>query len=449
MDPTLLPRNWLVIFDPTLRSLDGHSHNYDFAIADVAQECFDQAVIFADRSFRETCRPELVPRPILESIPIRALRCAVRHMVPRTDSAALPNSPSIPAPRLLQQLWKRVRARGFADSVARSLAMLAIPPTDCVHLLVQQADLYELAGAEHYGIRFAATSGPHVIFHLLLRHDVEITQAQQEEPAEFRRRLIRLSRMTRPRVHFYTDSLAIAKDYDNFTGRQAPVNVLPIPVSRLTEIYRDSRPAKLINCLRVAVMGASRIERGFGTLDRLIPQFPARISNSRIHIVVQVNRRLVDPEVRRVIRWLDTFADQVSADGPILELWDGPVPDEVYFSRFAAADILITPCISAKYARSTSSVFNEALHLGIPAVVMHGTWAAGIIEDASMHGLLIGKIARTIDAIPHSTLQISERLPDYHVALRHYLEIWKGNYPISIAQRLLATDAIRYPALSE
>jgi len=448
MGPASPPQTWLVIFDPTLKSLDGHSRNYDVAIAEAARDWFDRVVLFSDRSFIEDSPRDLTLRPIPESLTIRALRGAARRIAPRRDSAALPNSP-VRAPRSLQRLWMHLRARGFADSVARCLAGLLIGPTDRIHVLIQQADLYEISGVNQYWRRYAAFTAPPITFHLILRHDSDITRARQEDPAEFRDRLIRLSSSTHPRVIFHTDSEAIASDYGSFTDRQVPINVVPIPVCRLAESMRRPWPTHAADCLRIAIMGSSRLERGFGTLATLITQLPPRFSDTRVCLTVQVNRCSADPHVRQIIRWLDTRVIQNSPDTPVLELWDGPATDDVYFGRFADSDILIAPYTSLKYVRSTSGVFVEALYLGVPAVVMHGTWAAGILQDALHCGFAIGEIAVGIGEIPSRVQRLWERLSHYKNDLRRYLEVWKARHSTNIAKHLLTSAPGGYAATAE
>ena len=140
------PRTWLVIFDPTLKSVEGHSYNYDLAVAAEAKERFDHVVIYADEAFRAPAVPDIRFKEIPESHFLRMLRSAGRRAVPRNDSGALPNAPAARVPRSLQGFWKNLRARGLADSLARSLRLLETAPEDCVHVFLQQADLFEIAG---------------------------------------------------------------------------------------------------------------------------------------------------------------------------------------------------------------------------------------------------------------------------------------------------------------
>ena len=434
------PNTWLVIFDPTLRSSDGHSRNYDFTVAEGAREIVDHVVIYAHESFSEPAPPGVILRVIVESPLLKNLRAAVRRAVPRTDSAALPNAPlgSIPGP--LQRIWKRLRARGLAYSFARALRELGSAPHDRVHFFVQQADLYEIAAVDVFRSRYGRSVGTNVTFHLLTRHDPEITRAHQEELTAFRARLLRLSRAESPRVRFHTDSTAIADDFHSLTEHQVPWTVVPIPVSRQASrahFEKHERPQK---CVRLCMLGSPRMERGFGTLEALIPAFPGYFCDHRVFFAVQVDRQSVDPNVLRITRWLESCHSRGAGQRPIVELLEGPAADAIYFSWLASADIMISPFISPKYIRSTSGVFVEAFSLGIPSIVMRGTWAARIVADAANRGLQIGEIAETVSEIPQVAQQMWRAHSRYTADLAIFDDNWKREHPSDIAELLLRAD---------
>jgi glycosyltransferase involved in cell wall biosynthesis len=434
------PNTWLVIFDPTLRSSDGHSRNYDFTVAEGAREIVDHVVIYAHESFSEPAPPGVILRVIVESPLLKNLRAAVRRAVPRTDSAALPNAPlgSIPGP--LQRIWKRLRARGLAYSFARALRELGSAPHDRVHFFVQQADLYEIAAVDAFRSRYGRSAGACVTFHLLTRHDPEITRARQEDLTAFRARLLRLSRAESPRVRFHTDSTAIADDFQSLTQHQVPWTVVPIPVSRQASRGHFDKPERPQKCVRICMLGSPRMERGFGTLEALIPTFPGYFSDRRVCFAVQVDRRSVDPNVLRITRWLESFHPHGTGQRPIVELLEGPAVDAIYFSWLASADIIILPYISPKYIQSTSGVFVEALSLGIPSIVMRRTWAARIVADAADRGLQIGGIAETVSAIPQVAQQLWNAYSRYQADLAVFCAHWKREQPFDIAELLLRAD---------
>jgi glycosyltransferase involved in cell wall biosynthesis len=173
------------------------------------------------------------------------------------------------------------------------------------------------------------------------------------------------------------------------------------------------------------MLGSSRIEKGFGELEKLLPLFPPRFGKSRVHLAIQVIRDSPDPNVRHVIKWLDSYVNQASEKDPVVELLDGPVPEDIYFSWFARTDILIAPCVSPKYVASTSSVFVEAVHFRVPSVTFRGTWMAAQIEKAAASGLKIGEVADDLAEFPRMANAIWTQLESYQRDLASYLRDWQ------------------------
>jgi hypothetical protein len=431
------PKAWLLIFDPTLRSLEGHSYNYDLAVASEAKGRFDAVVIFADEAFKPGGEVDVPIKAIVEARWFKGLRSAVGRAFPRNDSGALPNLPAAGVPGPFQYFWKELRARGLARSIVRALALLEAEPQDRIHIFVQRADLFEIAGVDAFCRRNTWVTGRHLTFHLLLRHDPDITRARQESPAAFRARLRRLSARENPEIRFHTDSEPIARSYRQLTGIHGQFSLMPVPVCAMAAAAHTQRP-KTKNFVRISVLGAPRIEKGFGLLDKLIPLFPGKFGAARVHVAVQINRRVADRNVVRVNRWLDAYAASSLGDGPVLELLDGPAPEDIYFSWLSGTDVLIAPYVSQKYIRSTSGIFVEALHFCVPSVVMRGTWAAGLIAEAAQQGLSIGEVADGVAAIPERSRAIWTQLSRYKADIEAYVHDWKQKYSLGIAELLLA-----------
>ena len=62
----------LLIVDPSMLSLEGHSYNYDLAIAQAAARRFDEMVVYADREFHDTSARMPDCRPVLNRLRIGA-----------------------------------------------------------------------------------------------------------------------------------------------------------------------------------------------------------------------------------------------------------------------------------------------------------------------------------------------------------------------------------------
>jgi glycosyltransferase involved in cell wall biosynthesis len=126
-------------------------------------------------------------------------------------------------------------------------------------------------------------------------------------------------------------------------------------------------------------------------------------------------------------------------------LLEGPAAEDQYFSWLANTNILIAPYVSPKYVRSTSGVFVEALFVGVPAVVMRGTWAGDIVEDAARKGLEIGGVAERLTAVPERVQDLASQLAYYENNLRLFLAGWKHRHSASVAEVLLACAASPHP----
>jgi hypothetical protein len=431
---------WLAIFDPRLCSLDGHSSNYAHAVASAAAGVFDRISVFADRAYLRSASPHEV-NVIPENTALRSAQRLVSWVHSRRDTGALPNARPAGVPSVLRMGWLALRAAGLAGSLERALGSLGAAADDEVHVLIQQADFIELAAAQVLiDRRRLATARPErVIVHLILRHGPEITRAGLEPEVAFARRLARLGGGgSATRIHFHSDSALVADAFAALRPAPGPVGVLPIPLPpRARAIARRQHGAGRAR-LRLAVLGDSRVERGFGILDKMIGRFPASFAGRRLEIAVQVNRGARDQEVRRVIRWLDRARAEGNGDGPSIELLEGPVGEDAYFAWIGCTDILIAPLLSAKYACSTSGVFADALYCGVPSVVPDGTWAAGVVQDAARRGLHIGAVSRSLEEIPAACRALAGRLPETTEQISCYVERHFGPPPEDFANRLLA-----------
>jgi hypothetical protein len=424
MPPAKGSKSWLVIFDPTLKSVEGHSHNYDHAIAIAARERFDRVVVYGDRAYVKRGLSAMPVRQVPVLPLFRLLRNLVSRLLPRRDSGAPPNARSAGIPGPLARLWKKFRALDVAISLKRALGALERSPADRVHVFIQRADLYEIAGVDSLARGPLAAGREHLSFHLLLRHDPDITRGGQESAEVFRARLGRLGARAAPSVHFLTDSEAVAAAYRELTEGVVPITVVPIPTACGNDARRTGRWDSSRRDVRISMLGSSRIEKGFGSVKQLLARFPARFGDARVHLAIQVNRNSPDREVLRVIAWLDACVGRSSDALPVLELLEGPATEDRYFSWLEQTDILMAPYVSPKYVASTSSVFVEALQFGIPCVVPAGTWMAGQIADASAFGLHIGRIAKSIDEIPDLAQTIWRELPAYVSDVTTYRERW-------------------------
>jgi len=290
--------------------------------------------------------------------------------------------------------------------------------------------------------RPASIAARQLTFHLVMRHEPDITRAGQEDIAVFRDRLAALAASPVPQCCFYTDSEDIAARFHTLLGGSGHWRVLPVPLPSGIRALRQRRTARPRESVRIAMMGSPRMERGFGVLPDLLDCLPASIAGHPVVLVVQVDRGAPDPRVREVVHRLEARPCRADASGPRLELLDGPLPETDYFAHLASADVLLLPLLSTKYECSTSGVFVEGIRLGIPAVVMQGTWTASIVEKVRTRGFRIGLIVQEVEAIARGVVEVSESLAEYEAGVAAYLDSLDVGVEPSIPSLLLAASTV-------
>ncbi len=405
----------LLIVDPSLLSLAGHSYNYDLAIYEAACKRFYRVVVYADRGFRDASGRMRDLRPVLNRLRMDRLKGLVNWVFhrlrprPRHDA-----SPTRPHATVVPGVWpwviraaKWLRARDLAGSLRRILREEQ-RTGDEVHVFFQHAHFSELMLA-------AGSQGP-ANLHLVLRYSPDLVNAGQVEPAAFARTLRGLGR----HVHLYTDSERLSAEYRALGA--SDVRTLPVPILLPDDIRADEGEQDPI---RVAFLGAARVEKGYCELPRIIAGFPAKAAGRRLVTMVQGGAGSLDPRVQRATDELCALAERLPPGA--IELLPDEVPLQTYYGWFARASIVAMPYVSAKYNASTSGIFVEALCFGIPVVCPANSWMADVIEEARTEkGLVIGIAAPALEDFPSAIGAVSAELPRYRGAVREFARHWRA-----------------------
>ncbi len=441
----------LLIVDPTLISYEGHSYNYDIAVATAACECGVHVEIYADRRFRhsgDVCQVHsclnMISMDRLKNF-ANAIFSTLRKKTPnntRQNNAA--NATVVASvPQWVVNLGKRLRAFDFSVSLRRLLRSAAVPQGCDLHVLVQHVSMGDLVGFESVLRRCIPSWSGIITFHLVLRYEPAIICFGYESLDRFMVRLKRLADYAGNsglRVCYYTDSQALSVAYAKILSE---LRFATLPIPTLTRISCGAmRLSSTAGVLRLAMLGSSRMEKGFGHVQDILESLPFRIGEYEIELRVQVNRDTSDPRVLAITSWLDSYVEHRQPDRPKLTLLTGPAPHDEYFSWFKDTDILLAPYVSTKYTASTSGVFVEALYFGIPTVAMRGTWIASKIEDARNNGLKIGEIADDLGAVCDMAKVISRDLERYRSDVYLYLDDWHSfNTPANFVSILFSSSA--------
>lgn len=433
-----------LIIDPTLNSCEGHSYHYDLAIAQAAAARGSAVVLYADRRLPALAHHQPIRRTLnlLPMNTLKALANAVFFALSRLRERGTPPTHhaahatiAAAVPSRIIRLGERVRA---VDLWLSLRAILRSRQAVDAQMFIQHARMSELIAVE----RSLPTLCGAQRFHLVLRYVPELMHAAYESAADFRARLTRL--LASERVVFYTDSDALTASYLSLWENRASdggldpqtraargslslrmtestfqhsFTTLPIPLFLPAHLLQRNKTPTAH--LQLAMLGAPRLEKGFGLAPEILAQLPQTLGGKPTRLAVQINRNSADAESIAVMATLD------AATSPVLRLLEGPVDESVYFDWFAETDILLAPYISPKYAASTSGVFVEALFLQVPTIAMANTWMAAQIEAAAARGLRVGAVMHTVADIAPLAEKIAANLAHYQQDLRTLRDAWQ------------------------
>jgi glycosyltransferase involved in cell wall biosynthesis len=431
----------LLIVDPTLVSLAGHSYNYDRAIIGAAREHFDEVVLYTGTGFRAPEGDALVYRPVLNRLPMERLKCSVNAVFHRfarrgdqgrpVDTAAAGHATVVPGVwRWMIHLAKFLRSRDLEASLR---TVVAEHPTGELHVFLQHAHLHDLLAADRLRGAFAGRAAVH--FYLLLRYSPEFVNAGYLDKDDFAALLERVTESAAPRVQLLTDSARLSAEYRALGVRK--VVTVPVPIV----LPEEAPPAGEPGILDVSFLGAARVEKGYCELPSLVGRLTRQAGGRRIRAVIQTTRDSADPRVRVATEELHALARKLPAD--TLRLLDSPVPMDVYYGWLRSAGIVALPYLSQKYNASTSGIFVEAICFGVPVLAPAHSWMSDIIGEArSSHGLHIGEVFTSLDEFPALVERMAAEIARYRTDARRYSSVWRRTHnPEACVRTLLAATA--------
>ena len=430
----------LLIVDPTLASLQGHSYNYDRAVGEAARAHFDDVTIYADRGFRAPAGDRLRYETVLNRWPLDALKGRVnrafhalarlRGKLPAHDAAAGAHATLVPNVwHWLIRLAQWLRAREFASSLNQILQ--AQTHDGEIHVLLQHARIDELIAIGQLCAQPAARAGT-VHLDLILRDSPGLVNNGRYGEARFAELLVGLARAREFRVHLFTDSERLTREY--LALGVAAVGTLPVPVVDLA----PGAPRAESGELGVAFLGPARVEKGFCELARLVESLPRSAAARRVCAMVQVTRASADPRIRHALAELEQLAGSLPRGA--LELLDSPAPPPQYYAWLARAGIVVLPYVSRKYSSSTSGIFVEAICCGVPVLCPADSWMSDVIEAALRdHGRRIGEAFTRLEQIPRLVERIAGELARYRADVDVFAKLWRARHnPRTWVETLLA-----------
>ena len=372
----------LLIVDPTLSSAEGHSLHYDLAVAERFKGRFDDIILFADRRFTVPVNFKIKCQPVLNWVPLdrlKGLANSVFNALPkwRTKKSSGGDKRLVNATIIdeVPDAVVRVGTALKAFDLFVSLCSILLPrkPTACRdQILIQNVGMSDLFAI---GAILAIPAMKSPVFHLIFRYAPEITASGYEAPERLALRLLDARQVARRKggdIRFYSDSSMISEDFDRLFSGQAYFRTIPVPVfTKLPKrAFREPRPGQP---LRIGMLGAPRIEKGFGQIPQIIEKLAGL--DFPIEMYIQISRATNDPRVKVTNEWLDRYRLGDQANRVPIHLLEGPVDESIYYSWFDKIDLVLLPYFSNRYLKSTSGVCMEAIYFGIPVVSVTGTWS--------------------------------------------------------------------------
>jgi len=403
-----------VLIDHSLKDLGGHHYPYAYSVLSAAERCGWEPVLAVNRRFAQRAALPAAWR-------VHALYAHASYSRHTLDTQArqpgdAPASTGTPgaaeAARARLRNWWRERARRrlarhFSRDCARLFEREALQAGDLVFVgTVSELDLLGLSA-------FLGKSGIgadcdwHLQFHFGIYVGREPDYAAQSHGATLMRTaMAQALRQSGPqRLHFYCTTEQLTSQYRRLGV--APFETLPYPVH---ELFRPREPGAgdaPDAPLRIACLGHSRREKGYGQLPHVLRElWRDWFAPRRAQLVLQTHRGAQRRALEALVAALDAAAAASSpratpvparppapasarapAPAPVLDFAAFPLPLAAYARLLCGADVGLLLYDSTRYYARCSGVLLEMLCAGVPVLVPAGGWLAAQIEETNQQYL--------------------------------------------------------------
>jgi len=367
-----------ILIDQSLRDLGGHHYPYAHTVLTAAQRAGWQPVLAVNRGFRQ--RAALPAEWHVHSL--YAHESYSRHTLDTQALAAQNPAAGRAAQRPAFARWWRAgmrsrRAAHFARDCARLFELESLGRGDVVFLAtMSELDLWGLSA-------FLKSSGIgmdcdwHLQFHFGIFNGREPDYGAQRTAAEAMRDSLggALRQSGAQRLHFHCTTQQLTTQYQSLGV--ARFATLPYPVHELFE----PRPGPQAAPLRIACLGHSRREKGYGQLPPLLRAlWDEWFGRARAQLVLQTHH----PRQRRGLEQLvRSLTPAGAAPPPALDFAGFPLPLAGYAELLCGADVGLMLYDSTRYYARCSGVLLEMLCAGVPVLVPAGGWLAEQIESVN------------------------------------------------------------------
>jgi hypothetical protein len=391
-------RPQFVLIDHSLQNLGGHHYPYAFSVLQAAQRAGWQPVLATHRSFRDQAA---LPAD-WQILPTFRYPSYSRYSF-NTQSPA--SAGSVRSWWSGARAWLAARGRArqsaaFAAGCGALLAKIALNEHDL--LFIGTCSELDLQGLSALLQRDAGARrlNWHLQFHFGVFRGREPDYAAQHAAAAQMRSV--LAAALRPlagcRLHCYCTTRQLTAQYlrlgvGDFT-------TLPYPVHELFSAARAG--ARHNACARIACLGHSRREKGYGQLTGLLRElWPQWLGTGRAQLLLQTHHRRQRRSLRRAARQLGAGS---AAAGGALQFADFPLALEQYAQLLRSADIGLMLYDSETYYARCSGVLLEMLAAGVPVLVPAGCWLAEQLNEPNQ--LYLEALAARPESLQATTLSL-------------------------------------------
>jgi hypothetical protein len=452
-----------VLVDHSLRRLGGHHYPYACCVLEAAGRAGFQPVLATHRDFRDH---DAVPagwrlHPLFRresysryTLDIQALG---GDATGRANGGQASDGPAGAGwwARWREAMAQRARARhaaAFATDCARLFGLEPVGDGDVV-LFATTSEL-DLAGLADWLATRAPPAGTgngpdwHAQFHFGLYGGRDPGYPRQR-PGAARLKAVfahALAQAKGHRLQFHCTTPQLAEQYD--TLGVARFGVLPYPVhERFAPRELPAPPVPV----RIACLGHSRREKGYGQLPELLRAlWPAWLAPGRARLVLQTHRG-------KQRRGFDALLAQLGRSTPAapgtlpIEYAGFPLPLAEYVQLLRGSDLGLLLYDATRYYARCSGVLLEMLCAGVPVLVPAGSWLSEQVEPinqqwldhcaASLGTVQAADAGRTLDVPPGTRSLLLSFAWESPAAPGRYLRVQAACAGRSIATHVVGARA--------
>ena len=387
----------LIIYDPTLRSLRGHSFEYVAAVLEQAKKSKVSVDVICDRRFVPPKNFKAFFRPLLNKSVFFDFGITLNgflSFIPKFNGSSFSNHALHATidgrvPPFIINIFQQFNAKQNAKIFQRFLEKRRY---DRVDVLIQDFRYSDVMWLKALDLRDRSIS-----FHINLRLPPERAFSKKglDEAKEI---FSQLTQSSRCNIRVFCDSVELEENYAaHLATPRARFLDTPIRSQPLEDTSSKQKKATF----SVGYLGPSRLEKGFNHLPNIVRQTFQLSNIPSLNFFLQVDDRPTHRSIKRTIKELRKIAQ--SRDDVMLHY--GIFTSDHFRKTLSNLDLIILPYISDRYKMSTSGIFREALHLGIPVVVIKPSW---MDNELRRYSKIFGDLGISVDKIVDMPLAIKE-----------------------------------------